>query len=183
MTELLYLHDNWGNCWERQSGILLKSPEVARKWALSKDFFPNIKNLVKPYLNIARNIIPEHMENESAGNVFLTVWIKIQSLINGNGRKGFTLLGSESSCANIIAQQDTRFAKTAAWHPARKKKNPEQQWPVIFTQGDSCMARSQLRQAPQTSGQRLVFLLLLMQNRWEELFGCYWRLEHTLCIR
>lgn len=44
------------------------------------------------------------------------------------------------------------------------------------------MAHSQLYRAPQTPGQGLMFLLLLMQNRWEWLFGnfsgCYWRSEH-----
>lgn len=92
-------------------------------------------------------------------------------LINGKGRKGFTLLGHESSCANITVQQHTRFTKTAARHPARKKKNLPRQWPVIFTQGDSWMAHSQLQRAPQTSGQGPMFSLLLMQNRWEGLFG------------
>lgn len=38
-------------------------------------------------------------------------------------KKGFTLLGPVSSCANIIAQLHTRFTKTAARYPARKKKN------------------------------------------------------------
>lgn len=95
----------------------------------------------------------------SSAVFFVTVWIKLWSLINGSGRKGFTLLGCESSCANIIAQQYTRFTKTAARHPARKKKNLWRQWPVIFTQGDSWMAHTQLWRAPHTSGQRPVVLV------------------------
>lgn len=109
---------------------------------------------------------------ESAGKrVFLTVAAYITNhWWMENGQKGFTLLGPASSCANAIAQIRTRFTKTVARYPARKKKNLQWQRPVIFTLGVSRMTRSQSERAPQTSGQRQMFLLLLMQNRWEGLF-------------
>lgn len=100
-----------------------------------------------------------------------------------NGKKGFTLLGTVSSYANIIPQFHTRITKTAARYPARKKKNLQLQWPGIFTQGDSWMARSQLWRASQNLRAEADVCVApdaeQMRRTFWTFFGCYWRLEHS----
>lgn len=85
----------------------------------------------------------------------------------------------------LVRQLHTCFTKTAARYPARRKKNLRWQRPVIFTRSDSWTARSQSSWAPQTSQQRSMFSLLLMQNRWDffrQLLGLLLK-SGTFCLQ
>lgn len=91
-------------------------------------------------------------------------------------KKQIQLAGPLTSSASILAcKPHTSFP--GARCPARKKENLPAQRAVIFTQDDFWTARSLLRRAPETSGKKQMFLLLLMQNRWERLFKTFFSVE------
>lgn len=51
-------------------------------------------------------------------------WSESAVAYEGSGGKGFTLLDSESSCANIVAEQCARFKQNSSATPCEEKEKP-----------------------------------------------------------